>query len=181
MKLRHLIVAGSLLSVGLIGAVHAQDTGRRAQELVAALDKNKYKSKEKKGIKVEVYVDIKNEAVVKSDPSEYSGTYADEMGLDRLELRVSADGRVDGKGVESESEQKPLQYTLRDARVDGALLSGTRVFADGRTDKFEAVFVNQTRKSGTNASKIDTEEKMFGLGYIETDGEWTSRVFMAKK
>ena len=181
MKLRSTMIAVCLLSLGIAGSLHAQDASKRTQELVAALDKTKFKSKEKKGIKVEVYVDIKNEAVVKTDPSEYTGLYADDVGLDRLEIRVASDGRVEGGGVESVMEQKPLKYTLQDGRIDGALLSATRVFADGRSERFEAVFVNETTKSGTNPSNIDEEHKMFGMGYVHRIAEGTSRVFLVRK
>jgi hypothetical protein len=182
MNFRSIIVAGCFLSIALIGTLHAQDTGRRTQDLVAALDKTKYKSKEKKGIKVEVYVDIKNEAVVKSDPAEYSGVYAEDLGLYRLELRIAHDGRAEGSGFESSLDQKPVHFTLRDARIDGALLTATRVFDNGKTDQLEAVFVAQNLKAGTSPSKIEEEHKEFGLGYIQrANGESTSRVFLVRK
>ena len=52
--------------------------GARAQTLAAALDKNKYKKKEKHNIKIEIYIDIKNEPVAKSNPADYSGSYGGE-------------------------------------------------------------------------------------------------------
>jgi hypothetical protein len=67
--------------------------GQRTKELVSSLDKTKYKKKEKKDIKVEIYVDVRNEAIVKDNPAEYSGLYvSDESGY-RLELRVAANER----------------------------------------------------------------------------------------
>src|SRR5438067_12317116 len=65
---------------GLGAVVYAQDAGQRTHDLVAALDKTKYKKKEKQGFSVEVYVDVKNEPVLKKNPSEYSGTYKDDDG-----------------------------------------------------------------------------------------------------
>lgn len=62
-----------VVGVFFTGTALAQNTAQKANELVAALDKNKYKKKDKKGVTVEVYVDVKNEAVVKKDASEYSG------------------------------------------------------------------------------------------------------------
>ena len=41
---------------------YAQDSSARTRELTAALDKTKYKKKEKANVTVEVYIDIKNEA-----------------------------------------------------------------------------------------------------------------------
>src|SRR5688572_7897298 len=87
-----------VFSILFTSGVYAQDAGQRTRELVASLDKTKHKKKIKRiapttpsaaaaatpplaggelkqDITVEVYVDIKNEAAVRADASEYSGTY----------------------------------------------------------------------------------------------------------
>ena len=141
----------------------------RPWELVAALDKNKYKKKEKKGFTVEVYVDVKNEAVVKKDASEYSGVYQDENSGNKLTLKAARDGSVEGSGYDAGDASK-LSYTLKNARIDGGVLTATKVFANGETKALEAVFVNRTVSSGTNANKIDSRETSYGLGYVEHYG-----------
>ena len=87
-KLSVLIVL--VVFIGLAGQTLAQDAGQRTQDLVASLDKTKYKKKEKANISIEIYVDIKNEAAVRSNPAEYSGVY-DTDGY-RLELRADKNG-----------------------------------------------------------------------------------------
>ena len=67
---RTVILAAAFLCIALSGAtVCAQSVEQRTHELVSALDKTKHKVKEKGNIRIELYVDVKNEAVVKSDPS----------------------------------------------------------------------------------------------------------------
>ena len=71
--------AGNLVATAPVGAslaaalalfvvvpcdVYAQDSGQKTRELVAALDKTKYKKKEKANVSIETYLDIKNEAAV---------------------------------------------------------------------------------------------------------------------
>jgi hypothetical protein len=68
----------------------------RALGLAAALDKTKYKKKEKKNISVEVFVEVKNTPAVKASPAEYTGSYSSENDADRLDLRVAADGTAEG-------------------------------------------------------------------------------------
>jgi hypothetical protein len=56
---------------------------------------------------------------------------------------------------------------LKDARIEGALLTATRVYADGTTKSLEAVFVNRTIVQGANPNKIESRETKFGLGFVE--------------
>src|SRR5439155_11030123 len=152
---------------GLRAVVYAQDAGQRTHDMLAALDKTKYKKKEKKGFSVEVYVDVKNEPVLKRNPSEYWGTYKDDDGGYQMTLRVAADGSVQGSGFGSynaESSDK-AKFTLKDARVEGALLSGIKVYENGETKKFEAIFTNRTVSSGANAASITSRDTTYGLGF----------------
>lgn len=179
--LKLLLVTAVLFSVGLI-AVNAQDTAQKTQELVAALDKTKYKKKEKRNITIETYVDVRNEAVVKA-PSEYSGNYASSEPGYRLELQVGANGSVTGSGYDTVdwNDNARMNFTLQDARIDGALLTGLKVFADGRSEKFEAVFADRTVSYGKNANEIETRDISFGLGFIQSNKDWQNRVFLEKK
>ena len=188
--LRFTLLVVIVVGVFFTGTLFAQDAAKKTNELVAALDKTKYKKKEKKNISIEVYVDIKNTAAVKTNPAEYSGVYKTD-GY-KLDLNVAKDGKVEGSGYDSINSDGPsVKFTLRDARVDGALLTGVRVYESGETRKLEAAFVNRTVSTGKNANEIESHETSFGLGFIEsgpavagsTDrvGAWTNRVFLEKK
>lgn len=161
-------------------AVHAQDAQTKTSELTAALGKTKYKKKEKKNISIEIYIDIKSEAVVKSDAREYSGVYEAESDY-RLELRVSGGGKIEGNGYDSFSNSKRQNFTLKDARIEGALLTATKVYENGETLKFEAVFNNRTVQTGKNPNQIENRETKYGLGFIQSNGDWTNRVFLELK
>lgn len=162
------------------GEVYAQDAQARTDALVAALAKTKYKKKEKKNISIEIYIDIKSEAVVKSNPGEYSGIYvADGY---RLDLRVNSDGSATGSGYDRIGDSSVKQnFTLRDARVEGALLTATKVYESGETRSFEAVFNNRTITTGKNPNQIENRETLYGLGFIQNYGEWNNRVFLELK
>jgi hypothetical protein len=162
--------------------VRAQDAGQRTRELTASLDKTKYKKKEKANISIEIYVEIRNEAVARN-PSEYAGTYRSEAGEYVLDLSVNGNA-ASGSGHDIINDQRS-SFTLKDATINGALLSGTKVYDNGEQQKFEAVFVNRTVATGTNANSINSRDTKFGLGFIQTNSQAsqnsTSRVFLEKR
>jgi hypothetical protein len=179
-----------VLAIGSACGVHAQDAGQRARELAATLDKTKYKKKEKRDVSIEFYIDIRNEVAAKSDLTAYSGVYLSD-GY-KMELRVSPAGEAAASGYDSPaSTGKVVNFELRDGRVEGASLTGVKVYDNGETRKFEAVFVNRTASTGKNKDKIDTQQIAFGLGFVEggpviagdndNDRSWTNRVFMERK
>ena len=147
--------------------VFGQDSQQKTQDLIDALGKTKYKKKEKKNVSTETYVDIKSAAVVKRNIREYAGVYESEGKDNRLEIKISAAGAVEGSGYDSFFDNSQRQsFTLRDARIEGALLTATKVYADGRRVPFEAVFNNQTRAEGKNPNQINSRETRYGLGFI---------------
>lgn len=182
------ILIAIVFCIGLAaGVAVGQDAGQRTRDLVAALDKTKYKKKEKRDFSIEIYVDIKNDPTVKSSPAEYAGVYESEDSGYKLELNVSAGGAVTGSGhdtTNSDSAQK-LNFTLKDARIEGALLTATKVYENGQSLAFEAAFVNRTILSGKNPNDIATRYTRFGVGFIQSGNEksetWTNRVFLERR
>jgi hypothetical protein len=59
--------------------------------------------------------------------------------------------------------------------------TGTKVYAGGQAEKFEAVFCNRTVSSGTNPDTITNRDTAYGLGFIQTNANWTNRVFLEFK
>lgn len=170
-----------VFSAGETFAQTSDASAQKTQELVAALAKTKYKHKVKKNFEFEFYIDVKNEAVVKN-ASEYAGVYESSESSYRVELRASG-GKIEGSGYETNFENSSrLNFTLRDARIEGALLTATRVYADGSTRRLEAVFVNRTVTQGSNPNKINSRETKFGLGFVENFNEsFQNRVFCEYK
>jgi hypothetical protein len=189
--LRIYILLALVLAIGLSCSVQAQDAGQRARELAASLNKTRYKKKEKRDFTIEIYIDIRNEAESRSDLSSYSGTY-DSDGY-RMVLSVSPDGQATATGYDSPAwNGKAVDYELRDGRVSGAVLTGVKVYKNGETRKFEAVFVNRTVTTGKNKDNIESQDRKFGLGFVESgpviagdddnsQQPWTNRVFLERR
>lgn len=163
---------------GAAEQMFAQTTPDKAVTLAAGLDKTKHKKKEKMNFSVEVYVDVKNAPVVK-EASAYSGIYTSEDGSYSLNLSVAADGRATGSGHDTSDGVDRVSYKLVDAHVSGAVLTATKAYSNGRTEPFEAVFVNRTVSAGKNADSIDSRETTYGLGFVRIEKEWTNRIFLA--
>jgi hypothetical protein len=178
-----------IIVLGFSAGLSAQSVSPRARELAAGLDKTKYKKKENKYLAVELYIDARNEAAVRSDPSGYSGVYQAE-GY-RIELRVTPAGDATAIGYDSPTgDGRELKFVLSEGRVDGALLTGTRIYENRETRRFEGVFVNRTVVTGKNKDNITSRDTRFGLGFVEGGGAiaggdpdqtWTNRVFLERR
>jgi hypothetical protein len=186
--LRSSLAVAFVACIGLTNGVYAQDAGARTSALIASLDKAKYKKKEKKNISIEIYVSITNEAVIR-DAYDYGGNYASEEGDYSLSLHVERGGAASGNGRDSINDRR-MSFTLKDAAIRGALLSGTKVYENGEQQKFEAVFVNRTVATGKNENEITSRDTRFGMGFIQkgewSDKEgqpmnWTRRVFLERR
>jgi len=174
-----ILIVFLVLSIGLSNTIFAQDAEQKTRDLIAALGKTKHKKKEKKNVSFELYIDIKSEAVVKNNVRDYSGVYESSSADNRIELRFSADGTVEGNGYDFDFNSSQKQnFTLKDARIEGALLTATKVFANGETKKLEAVFNNRTVIEGKNPNEINSRETKYGLGFIDSWGTITNRVFL---
>jgi hypothetical protein len=186
--LRVSLAAALALFVVVSCDVYAQDSGQKTRELVAALDKTKYKKKEKPNVSIETYIDIKNEAAVR-DPVDYGGSYESEDSGWSLSLHVERSGIVTGSGFDTMNGEtnRRRSFVLKDATINGSLLTGTKFYENGEQRSLEAVFVNRTVAAGRNANEITSRDTRFGIGFIET-GRWSDaqngamrRVFLERR
>jgi hypothetical protein len=174
-----IFIIALILSVFFSSSIFAQTSEQKTQDLVTALSKTKYKKKEKKNFTFELYLDIKSEAVVKNNVQDYAGVYQSSDANCRLELRVSTDGKIEGSGYDSDFDSSQKQnFTLKNARIEGALLTATKVYASGETKKLEAVFNNRITTEGKNPNEINSRTTKYGLGFIDSWGAMTTRVFL---
>lgn len=180
--LRLSLAAALALFVVVSCDAYAQDSGHKTRELVVALDKTKYKKKEKANVSIEIYVDIKNEAAVR-DPVEYSGNYQSEDSGWSLSLHVDRDSLVTGSGFDAINGEtsRHRSFVLKNATINGALLAGTKFYENGEQRRFEAVFVNRTVASGKNEHEITSRDTRFGIGFIETGMGSDVRVFLERR
>lgn len=183
--MRSLLTAALLLNVCLAppaAAARQDDAGRRARELAASFSKSKHQVKEKRGVRVEKFKDVRSEPAPKANAADYSGVYEATVGPDyTLSLKVAADGSAEGDGYDP-GPAGPRRFTLSGAKVAGALLTGTKLYADGSTEKFEGVFINRTERDSPSAAGF-TE---FGLGVVfgepkAADGLALERLFYRPK
>src|SRR5262245_25136489 len=148
----------TLLVVGSVDAAsQQQSTETRSREIAVSFNKLKHKVKEKNGVKTEVYTDVRSESVVKPNVTDYSGVYeVSDLGC-AITLQVTSDGRVQASGTEG-----GRAFRFDKARIEGALLTATKVYSDGTPEKFEGVFMTRTVRN----SPTDTGVTTFGLGVV---------------
>jgi len=168
-------VAIVLLSVcGVAQQISAQT---RAQELATAFNKHKHVTKEKHGVRMEKYKDVRSEPAVKQNIADYSGAYeVSDLGY-VINIQVGRDGTVQAIG-----NDKGRTFRLENARIDGALLTASKVYQDGTTEKFEGVFLNRTDRN----SPTDPGVTISGLGVVlnapfETNGLTYEKLFYGLK
>lgn len=159
---------------------HAQSraSSSRAAAIVASFNKSKHVVKERHGVRVEKFKEVKSVPVVPAQPSAFSGSYGvPDMGAS-LRIQIDDAGRVTGSGTDPLGDNSSVarRFTIRDARLDGALITGTKVYGDGSSSKLEGVFINRT--SFDRAS--DNGTTTFGLGVVtalERNGQTFDRLF----
>jgi hypothetical protein len=176
-----------VVAVGVMnaGSARSQETSaQRTRVIVASFNKSKHEVREKKGVRVEKYKEIRSEPAILKNIRDYSGSYeAPELGLS-LDLHVDAAGNVTGNGYEPvDPDHKVLRgFRLRNARIDGALLTGTKVYERGGTEPIEGVFINKTSFD----SPTDKGVRTFGLGVVDqtvrfAGGVTIDKVFYQKR
>jgi len=149
----------------------------KAQEVAAAFTKNKHVVKEKYGVRREKYKDVRSEPANKSNIRDYSGVYeVPELGY-MINVQVGSDGRIQANG----SEQSRT-FRLENAKIEGAVLTGSKVYPDGARERFEGVFLNRTDRD----SPTDPGVTMFGLGVVliapfEANGITYDKLFYQSK
>jgi len=149
----------------------------RAQEVAAAFTKNKHEVKEKLGVRKEKFKDVRSEPAVKSNIGDYSGTYeVSELGY-MISVQVGSDGQIQASGSDNSRA-----FRLENAKIDGALLTASKVYSDGAREKFEGVFLNRTDRRSQN----DPGTMIFGLGVMltkpfEANGNTYDKLFYQMK
>jgi hypothetical protein len=168
---------GMILYVYPVMAQTAASADARTNAIAASFSKFKSISKEKRGVKKEKYVRVESKPAVLRNPADYSGKYQVtdmDFGLD---LNVKSDGTVTGTGYEPLGEGVRRTFTLRNGKIEGAYLTATKVYADGRTEAFEGAFMNRSRYE----SPTDKGVTVFGFGTIgdaiQIDGNTIDRFF----
>ncbi len=163
------LTIGLLLSVGFPAMAISQATmsssaQARAQSIAAIFSKTKHVTKAKYGIVRDKYKEIRSEPATTSNPQIYSGRYeVAGMGF-MLRLTIAVDGTVTGTGSDPLADRLDIHrnFTLRNARIEGALLSATKDYGNGTSEQFEGVFLNSTSFESPTGKGVKT----FGIGVV---------------
>jgi hypothetical protein len=170
MRVTHLVPVVAALNLLFAGAgvASAQAAASmaaqaRSQAIAASFSKFKSISKEKHGVTKAKYLKVESQPAVKANPEDYSGTYeVPDLGF-AIRLRVDHSGKVEGTGYEPIVDPAVRRmFTLRDGRIEGALITATKVYANGKSDRLEGVFIDRM----TFESPTDKGVTKFGLGVI---------------
>ena len=160
--MRTLVLVTLIAAAAVIAVPHSLSAQSRAQQLAAAFDKQKHVLREKRGVTKEKYADVRAEPVVKRNISEYAGVYEFTDFGDVIELRIGSDGRIAGDG--QDSGRRPRAFLLENAKIDGAVLTATKVYRDETRETLEGVFMTRTRRESPSDPGLTT----FGLGVLLT-------------
>jgi hypothetical protein len=146
------------------------DNQKRTQEIVAYFNKEKHRVKEKFGVRKEKYKKVVSEPVIKPNLKDYSGDYEMEGLGFLIDIQVANDGKVTTTGAEpvNGDNRQARRFRLEGARITGAMLTGTKVYEDGATEKFEGVFINRTDFDSTTDKGVSA----FGLGVVGNPREF---------
>jgi hypothetical protein len=158
----------------LLAALTLSASESRMQEILAMFSKSKHVQKQKRGVLKSVFLERHGEPVAGGD---VSGIYEVD-GLELLTLRLTQSG---GQGTDRHGA-----FTLRDVRRDGALLTATKVYPNGRTAKLEGVFMDLVTRAGkTREDATTTRTRGFGAvldePYAVAGGVYMERVFFARR
>jgi len=148
----------------------------RALEIAAAFSKHKSVVRETHGVRREKYKDVRSEPTVRQSVRDYSGVYeVSELGYS-LSVQVSDDGTVRASGSDGDAQRRG--FDLANAKLQGTLLTGTKVFRDGTTERFEAVFLTRTdRNSPTDPGTVSYGLGVLLPGTIELSGNTYDKLF----
>jgi hypothetical protein len=138
---------------------------RNVDMILRAFNKKKYAVKEKFGVRVEKFKEVKSEPAVMNDIRAYAGVYTVPDLRFTLTLQVDAAGKVSGAGLDRAPADTGAwrAFTLRAARIEGALLTASKVYEDGRVEPLEGLFIRRTEFD----SPTDPGKTRFGLGVLQ--------------
>ena len=175
--MRTFVVIAFVIACSVTAVSQQLSRQARAQAIAEAFTKHKESVKEKYGVRKEKYKDVRSEPLVKSNVRDYSGTYEVSGFGYEMTIEVSADGRIQANGSEN---GRP--FRLEDARIEGALLTASKVYENSTSERFEGVFLKRTDRD----SPTDPGVTMFGLGVvlstpIQRDGNTFDKLFYQLK
>src|SRR5205085_6077457 len=132
------LLVGLCLAASNVAGVQS-DARQRARELADSFSKSKHEVKEKRGVRVEKFKEVRSEPAFKQNAADYSGEYEADSEYP-LSIRVASGGVVEARGY-ALSPRGPRRVTLRGAKAAGALRSATKVDDGGSAGNVAAALI----------------------------------------
>ena len=127
----------------------------RAHQIAAEFTKSKNATKIKHGVSHHKFKQVVSEPW-RASMREYAGRYVSLGDESYLDVAVDMNGAVTARGRDEE------MYQVRNARIDDAVLYGTKVYRDGRTEPFEGGFLKRSARSAPD----DALTVSYGIGVL---------------
>jgi hypothetical protein len=165
------VVFGLMCSIN----TNAQTAKEKAERLASEFNKEKNKQKEKNGQVTETHITVEAKPDYRENVSTYAATY-EMVGLDQfITLTQNAGGEWQADFTGKKDGSVVSTGKLKDIKIEDALLTGTLVLPDGKTQAFEAVFI----------SRFVNGEPSKGLGFKQvlslSNGMMVDRAFYKRK
>jgi hypothetical protein len=122
---------------------YTQTPKDKAEQLASEFNKEKNKQKEKNGQVTEKHVTVEAKPDYRENTGTYAATYEMEGPDQFITLTQNAAGEWQADFTEKKDGAIVSVGKLKDVKIREALLTGTFVFANGKTQSFEAVFINR--------------------------------------
>ena len=118
----------------------------RIDRIAADFTKIKDQTKTKYGVSVRKFREVLSEPWRAGNVQAFAGRYESLGDPMHLEIMVSADARVTGRG----SDVAPFE--LRNSKIVDAVLTGTKVYSDGTSEPFEGGFLKRSDRMAPDAN-----------------------------
>ena len=118
----------------------AQSAKQKAEQLASEFSKEKHKTKEKNGEVTKKDVKVEARPDLLQDVSSYAATYELE-GMNQFLTLNQSSGLWKGVFTENKDGKTNTTATLKDIKIQDALLTATVIDKDGKEKPFEAVFI----------------------------------------
>jgi hypothetical protein len=128
----------------------------RANQIAAEFTKTKDQTKTKHGVTLRKYKEVLSVPWRVGSLSDYAGRYVSLGDPMYLAVNIGASGVVSAHGNDSDA------FEIRNPRIEDAVLYGTKVYRDGRTESFEAGFLKRSHR----AAPGEPFTVSFGVGVL---------------
>ncbi len=171
--MKRILVTVISLAILITSKAYGQSPKEKAESIAAEFNKTKHKVKEKNGITTESHKVVEASPDIAGNIASYAGKYELD-GLGHYILLHQSNNSWEAEFFKTENGKDTKLASLKDIKIESALLTATIDHTDGRSASFEGVFINRV-ENGIKSSGI-------GIRHLLelADGFRTDKVFYRK-